>query len=164
LTDSTTTPLQQKQTERTLDQTLLLLPHAYPFRFLDRLININETSAKAVKAVSADDFFRVKDNATSSALSPLLIAEALAQLSGLVMTCGREDYTSAYLVGINNLDLKRMPRAGESLQLQTETIITFDTMAKFLARATIGSEEILECELTMALNQEIKSRGLPSYR
>ncbi len=157
--NSTTVPAHQKQAKRTLDQTLLLLPHAYPFRFLDRLIEINETSAKAVKTISANDFFHVKDNASASALSPLLIAEALAQLSGLVMASSREDYTSAYLAGINNLELKRMPRAGESLHLQTETIITFETMAKFLAKATIGAEEILECELTMALNQAIKSRG-----
>ncbi|VAV85650.1 hypothetical protein MNBD_DELTA01-636 [hydrothermal vent metagenome] len=146
-------------TERTLDETLTSLPHAYPFRLLDRLTEINETSATGIKAISAGDFFYGEDNATGSALPALLIAEALAQLSGLVMTNGRSDCPGAYLAGINELHLKRSARAGETLQLHAETIITFGTMARFSARAIIGAEEILKCELTMALNQEIKDKA-----
>lgn len=138
-------------TERTLGETLMLLPHAYPFRFLDRIIEINETSAVAVKTISADDFFFVSNDGIASALPALLIAEALAQLSGLVMAHAKADSSGAFLAGITNLNLKRPARIGERLRLQVETIISFETMAKFSAKATIGEEEILRCELTMAV-------------
>ncbi len=144
------------RTEKTLEETLTLLPHAYPFRFLDRLIEINKTSAIGIKAISAGDFFHEVDGTTGSALPALLIAEALAQLSGLVMANGRSDCPGgAYLVGINELHLKRGARVGETLRLHAETIIAFETMARFSAKATIGAKEVLKCELTMALSQDI---------
>jgi hypothetical protein len=87
------------------------LPHEYPFRFADRTIEKTGPVSGRVRAA-------VSMNARSvegGRLSPLVLAELIAQ-SALLLEGGDRDLgRTGFLAGLSSLEVLRVPEAGDLL-------------------------------------------------
>ena len=117
------------------------LPHAYPFRFVDRVLRAADPDVSKGR-VSV----RVSANARAAMgpewLSPLLFVEAIAQSALLLEGGGAESGRQGYLAGIDNFTFTRVPEAGESLEVVVHLTGRFGPAVKFEGEVRSGGESI----------------------
>jgi 3-hydroxymyristoyl/3-hydroxydecanoyl-(acyl carrier protein) dehydratase len=117
------------------------LPHAYPFRFVDRVLRPADPDFSQGQ-VSV----RVSANARAAMgpewHSPLLFVEAIAQSALLLGGGDAESGRQGYLAGIDNFTFTRAPEAGESLEVQVVLKGRFGPAVKFEGEVRSGGEAI----------------------
>jgi 3-hydroxymyristoyl/3-hydroxydecanoyl-(acyl carrier protein) dehydratase len=117
------------------------LPHAYPFRFVDTVLE--ERDAEFTRG-------RVRASVTSNARaamgeqwgSPLLLAEAIAQAALLLQGGDAEAARGGFLAGLDGFEAKRAPRAGEMLCVDVRLTARFGPVIRFEGEVTSAGEEI----------------------
>jgi 3-hydroxymyristoyl/3-hydroxydecanoyl-(acyl carrier protein) dehydratase len=92
------------------------LPHAYPFRFVDTVTRpAGEGFAGGrVRVRISSDGWGARGEAWRS---PLLLGEAIAQAALLLEGGDPEAGRRGFLAGIQDLEMTRAPRAGETLEI-----------------------------------------------
>jgi 3-hydroxymyristoyl/3-hydroxydecanoyl-(acyl carrier protein) dehydratase len=106
------------------------LPHAYPFRFADTVLERPDAgfSGGSVRV-------RVSANGRASMgetwQSPLLLAEAIAQAALLLEGGDSEAARKGFLVGIDDFEAARVPRAGETLEVRVRLTARFGAVVRF---------------------------------
>ena len=117
------------------------LPHAYPFRFVETVVEPRneEFSRGAVRvAVSANS----RAAAGEAWQSALLLAEAIAQSALLLEGGDPEIGRTGYLAGIEDFQVSRAPRAGETLEVQVRLTARFGAIVKFDGEVFRGAESL----------------------
>ena len=136
-----------------LDEILQRLPHAFPFRMIDRIVEIEPgKKAVAIKNVSIDEpHFR--GHFPEEPLMPgVLILEALAQTGGLAFHSSFKDEKEGipYLARIEKFRLKRRVIPGDQIVLEAEILRIFSDLAKAKVTARVGKEIAAEGILILA--------------
>lgn len=124
-----------------------LLPHAYPFRLLDRVLELDVSRGVGIKNVTAGEALMAERQ--SGTFPDVLVVEALAQLSGLILNYDKEGGT-AVLAQIKTMRFSRAASAGEVLRLVSEAEASFGGLASFNVKALSGEEVIVEGALVLA--------------
>jgi 3-hydroxyacyl-[acyl-carrier-protein] dehydratase len=125
------------------------LPHKPPFVLLDRIVALAASSGRFAKAVTADDPL----TSPNHELSPLLMIEAMAQASGLLLVHmdpalgGR----GAVLAAIDRCEMTGTARAGDMLEVETELVRRYAQMARFRCVARVGERQCSVALLTLAV-------------
>lgn len=135
------------------DEILQKLPHAFPFRMIDRILEIEPgKKAIALKNVSMDDPFLRGHFPYESVLPGVLILEAMAQTGGLAFRSSpeREEDGVPVLARIDEFRLKRKVIAGDQVVLEAEVIYVFSHLAKVKVLARVGGETVAEGMLVLA--------------
>jgi 3-hydroxymyristoyl/3-hydroxydecanoyl-(acyl carrier protein) dehydratase len=114
-------------------------PHAYPFRFVDRV------SAPANAGfVGGKVRIRVTGNSRAAMgetwQTGLLYPEAIAQAALLLEGGDPEDGKRGYLAGITELSIERAPRAGETLEISVALRGQFGPMYRFDGEVRSGED------------------------
>ena len=129
-----------------------LLPHRYPFLLVDKIINCEEgKSIEAIKNVSFNEPFFNGHFPEYPVMPGVLILEALAQASGLLVfktpsLCPPNE--SLYLfVGIDKARFKRPVVPGDQINLNVEMTKSKQGFAVFNAVATVENEVVASAEL-----------------
>lgn len=129
-----------------------LLPHRYPFLLVDKIINCEEgKSIEAIKNVSFNEPFFNGHFPGYPVMPGVLILEALAQASGLLVfktpsLCPPNE--SLYLfVGIDKARFKRPVVPGDQINLNVEMTKSKQGFAVFNAVATVENEVAASAEL-----------------
>ena len=129
-----------------------LLPHRYPFLLVDKIINCEEgKSIEAIKNVSFNETFFNGHFPGYPVMPGVLILEALAQASGLLVfktpsLCPPNE--SLYLfVGIDKARFKRPVVPGDQINLNVEMTKSKQGFAVFNAVATVENEVVASAEL-----------------
>jgi len=125
-----------------------LLPHAYPFRLLDRVLELDVSRGVGIKNVTAGEALMAERQ--SGTFPDVLVVEALAQLSGLILNYDKEGGGAAVLAQIKTMRFSRAARAGEVLRLVSEAEASFGGLASFNVKALSGEEVIVEGALVLA--------------
>jgi 3-hydroxyacyl-[acyl-carrier-protein] dehydratase len=116
-------------------------PHAYPFRFVDRIIE-EKNSDFSRGSVEV----RVSGNSRAAAgeawHSPLLMAEAIAQSALLLEGGDAEIGRRGFLAGIDGFEATRPPRAGETLRVEVRLAAKFGSIVRFEGEVTSDGERI----------------------
>jgi len=106
------------------------LPHTYPFRFVDAVAterNADFSRGTVTVRVTAD----ARAAMGEGWMSPLLMAEAIAQ-AALLLEGGDADLgRRGFLAGIDGLEIFRSPRAGETLAVDVRLTARFGAMVRF---------------------------------
>ena len=132
-----------------LNEILKILPHVFPFRLIDRIIEI-EPGKKAIafKNVSEDDLFLQGRFQEEPVMPGVLIAEALAQTGGLAFHSIEEKGTGneevPFLAAIDQFRLRKKVIPGDQIVLEAEVIHVFSHLAKVKVRASVGEETVAE--------------------
>ncbi len=132
-----------------------IIPHRYPFLLIDRVVELEKgISAKAIKAVSANEIHFVGHFPEEHVMPGVLIVEALAQTGAVIILSLEENKGKrAYFAGINNCKFKRKVIPGDVLELEVEIIKRRGLIGVGNAIARVNGEIVCKTEMTFAITE-----------
>jgi len=135
-----------------------LLPHRYPFLFVDRIIDI-EPGIKAVgiKNVTINEEFFQGHFPGHPIMPGVLIIEALAQVAGvLAFRSGISEGKSVYFMSIDKAKFRKPVVPGDQLRLEISIVQQRGNVWKFSGNAVVEEKVVAEAEFTaMVTDREI---------
>ncbi|OGP70631.1 MAG: 3-hydroxyacyl-[acyl-carrier-protein] dehydratase FabZ [Deltaproteobacteria bacterium RBG_16_50_11] len=136
------------------------LPHSFPFRMIDRVLEIEPGKrAIAIKNVSVDEPFLNGHFPKDPILPWVLIVEAMAQTGGMAFhsSGGKEEEGVPFLARIEEFRLKRNVVPGDQMTLEAEVLHLFSNLAKVKVVAKVTGETVAEGTLILAKGlQEVR--------
>jgi len=136
-----------------MKEVLEKLPHAFPFRMIDRILEIEKgKKAVALTNVSIDEPYFLGHFPKEPILPTILIVEAMAQTGGLAFHSSfeREEEGIPVLARVEEFRLKRRVIPGDQLILEAEVLHIFSGMAKVKVLAKVEGEIVAEATLVVA--------------
>ena len=132
---------------------LRLLPHRYPFLMVDRVIEMDgERRAVGVKNVTINEPFFQGHYPGQPIMPGVLILEAMAQLSGLLLSRRLEATEKvAVLLSIDKVKMRRPVRPGDQLILEAESLRSRGRTGHCSCRARVGNEVAAEANIKFML-------------
>ncbi|MFR9503285.1 MAG: bifunctional UDP-3-O-[3-hydroxymyristoyl] N-acetylglucosamine deacetylase/3-hydroxyacyl-ACP dehydratase [Rikenellaceae bacterium] len=141
-----------------INQIRSLLPHRPPFLLVDRIFYMDENSIAGIKNVTMNEPFFVGHFPEEPVMPGVLIVEAMAQCSGLLVLAGVDDpkLYSTYFMKIDNVKFKRKVVPGDTLQFELQFLEPVRRgVAVVEGKAFVG--DTLACEATM-MAQIVKNK------
>jgi len=120
-----------------------ILPHKYPFIFLDKVVIVEGDSGSALKLITTNEPY-VNEGGI---LSRVFIIEAMAQLSGIVS--GKRG--GGVLAGIRGLEYFSDVFSGETLIIESKKEGSFGGLYIFNCRASVGQRAVAEGRVILQL-------------
>ncbi|MEM1137170.1 MAG: bifunctional UDP-3-O-[3-hydroxymyristoyl] N-acetylglucosamine deacetylase/3-hydroxyacyl-ACP dehydratase [Bacteroidota bacterium] len=134
-----------------INQIAQVLPHAYPFRLVDKIFQLDENSVTGIKNVTINEPFFVGHFPGNPVMPGVLQIEALAQTGGILLLNNVENPESywTYIVGIDNCRFKKMVVPGDTLIIRCELIAPIRRgIAKMKGQGFVAGK--LACEANMS--------------
>ncbi len=104
-----------------LEQIEKLLPHRYPFLFVDKVIELTDTVIVGVKNVTFNEWFFPGHFPGNPVMPGVLQIEALAQTGGILcINAMPEGNYDTYFLKIDNCKFKQMVKPGDTMLLKME--------------------------------------------
>jgi len=135
------------------DEILRSLPHAFPFRMIDRILDIEKgKKAIALKNVSMNEPYFLGHFPKKPVLPGVLILEAMAQTGGLAFESSFEKGEEGVpvLASIEEFRLKRRVIPGDRLIIEAEVLRIFSNLAKVKVLVRVEEETVAEGTLVLA--------------
>ncbi|MDM5248295.1 3-hydroxyacyl-ACP dehydratase FabZ [Lysinibacillus sp. G4S2] len=129
-----------------------VLRHRYPFLLVDRVLELEEGKrAVAIKNVTINEEFFNGHFPNYPVMPGVLIVEALAQVSAIIMlTKEGNQGRLGLLAGIDNCRFKKQVKPGDQLRLEVEITRLKGAIGKGRGIATVNGEIACETELIFA--------------
>jgi UDP-3-O-[3-hydroxymyristoyl] N-acetylglucosamine deacetylase/3-hydroxyacyl-[acyl-carrier-protein] dehydratase len=130
-----------------------LLPHRYPFLMIDRILSIEgDTRAVGIKNVSINEPFFQGHYPSLPIMPGVMILEALAQLSGVLLS-RRLEHTGkvAVLLSMDRVKMRRPVRPGDQLILEAEALHARTRTGHCKCVARVGDDVAAEAEIKFML-------------
>ena len=141
------------------DDILKKLPHSFPFRMIDRIIEIEPgKKAIALKNVSMDEPYFLGHFPNEPIMPGVMILEALAQTGGLAFHSSFENEKEGipFLARIEEFRLKKKVIPGDQIILEAEVQHIFSNLAKVKVLARVEGETVAEGILVLARGLNIE--------
>ena len=135
-----------------------MLPHRPPFLLVDRIFYCDSTDVAGIKNVTMNEPFFVGHFPDEPVMPGVLIVEAMAQCSGILVLNSVEDPEnySTYFMKIDNVKFKRKVVPGDTLQFEIHLLEPIRRgVAVVEGKAFVG--ETLACEAVM-MAQVVKNK------
>lgn len=135
------------------DDILKNLPHTFPFRMIDRILEIEQGKrAVALKNVSIDEPYLQGHYPKEPVLPSILILEALAQTGGIAFhsSLGKEEGGVPFLARVDEFRIKGKVIPGDSVILEAEIEHIFSNLAKVKVWAKVNEEIVAEGVVVLA--------------
>jgi len=135
------------------DEILRSLPHAFPFRVIDRILDIEKGKrAIALKNVSMDEPYFLGHFQKEPMMPGVLILEAMAQTGGLAFESSfdKGEEGIPVLARIEEFRLKKRVIPGDQLIIEAEVLHIFSNLAKVKVLAKVEEETVAEGTLVLA--------------
>jgi 3-hydroxyacyl-[acyl-carrier-protein] dehydratase len=135
---------------------LKALPHAFPFRMIDRILEIEpEKRAVALKNVSSDEPWFSGYGRTQWGMPWVLILEGLAQTGGFALRSSdkkeERETSPPFLAAVDQFELKGKVNPGDQLILEAEVERLFPPLAKVKVWARVEKEIVAEGTLVLSM-------------
>jgi|SRR5690606_2449373 len=127
-----------------------VLPHRYPFLFVDALVSQEGDDFECVKNVTHNEPFFAGHFPQEPVMPGVLIVEALAQAAGVALAA-REGGTPSgigYLAGIEAARFRRKVVPGDVLRLTGRIVLFRRGLCKVEATALVGEDVAAEATLS----------------
>ncbi len=125
-----------------------ILPHRYPFLYVDRVLEVEPGKRLvAIKNVSFDEHFFQGHFPGKPIMPGVLIVEALAQASGiLVHKTVESDDNMVYFMSIDKVKFRKPVVPGDQLVLEVEPLQVRGKVYKFRGEAKVDGKVVCEAE------------------
>ncbi len=125
-----------------------ILPHRYPFLYVDRVLEVEPGKRLvAIKNVSFDEHFFQGHFPGKPIMPGVLIVEALAQASGiLVHKTVESDDNMVYFMSIDKVKFRKPVVPGDQLVLEVEPLQVRGKVYKFKGEAKVDGKVVCEAE------------------
>jgi UDP-3-O-[3-hydroxymyristoyl] N-acetylglucosamine deacetylase/3-hydroxyacyl-[acyl-carrier-protein] dehydratase len=128
-----------------------LLPHRYPFLFVDKIIYLDDTTVVGIKNVTFNEPFFQGHFPSEPIMPGVLLVEALAQCGGLLILSSVEEPGgySTYFLKIDKLKFKHKVVPGDTIILRMELIEPMRRgIVMMSGQAFVGNHIVAEGEMT----------------
>ncbi len=136
-----------------MDDSLITLPHRFPFRMIDRIIEvIPGKKAIAIKNITGDEPYLQKGFLKSPSFPTILILEAMAQTAGVAFhsSSKQQDEFLPFLVKVDKFRIKKRAIPGEQLIIEAEVEQIFSNFSKVKVQVRTQKERIARGILFLA--------------
>lgn len=135
-----------------IQQIQAAIRHRYPFLLVDRVLELEEgKKAVAIKNVTINEEFFNGHFPNYPVMPGVLIVEALAQVSAIIMlTKEGNEGRLGLLAGIDQCRFKKQVKPGDQLHLEVEITRLKGAIGKGRGIATVDGELVCETELIFA--------------
>ena len=136
-----------------VNQIMDVLPHRYPFLLIDRILSLEDNvRAVGIKNVSINEHYFQGHYPGTPIMPGVLIVEAMAQLSGVVLL-RRLEHTGqvAVLLSMDKVKLRKTVHPGDQLRLEAEVAQAQQRRAQVNTRAWVGDELAAEAKIRFML-------------
>ena len=136
-----------------------MLPHRPPFLLVDRIFHLDQQSVAGIKNVTMNEPFFVGHFPDEPVMPGVLIIEAMAQCSGILVlgTVPDPENYSTYFMKIDGVKFKRKVVPGDTLQFEIHLMEPIRRgVAVVEAKAFVG--ETLACEAVL-MAQVVKNKN-----
>ncbi|MBF8263652.1 MAG: fabZ [Parachlamydiales bacterium] len=130
-----------------------ILPHRYPFLFVDRVLQIDleKSEIVGVKNVTSNEPFFQGHFPGAPIMPGVLLLEALAQTGGILVHQKGYDKKIAVLLNIANAKFRRPVVPGDVVLLYVVGLHISGTGGKIRGKAMVQEQLAVEAELSFAL-------------
>lgn len=142
-------PITEGKKEIDINGIMSILPHRYPFLLVDRVIEI-EKGKKAIgfKNVTINDGFFQGHFPTQPVMPGVLMVEAMAQVSGVViLTDERHHGKVAFFMAVNNVKFRKVVTPGDQLVMEVEVTRSKSRTAQVRGQAKVDGEVVAEADM-----------------
>ena len=138
-----------------LEEIKNILPHRYPFLLVDRVLEVRDGEyCKALKNVSGNEEIFLGHFPQQAVLPGVIIIEALAQTSGLVINSGKGESEAGAIVffaGINNAKFRVPVVPGDQLILETTLSNQRRNFWVFEGKASVDGKLAAQAEIKLMM-------------
>lgn len=138
-----------------IDEIKKILPHRYPFLFVDRITELGERSIEGIKNLSINEPFFQGHFPNYPIMPGVLIVEAMAQVGGILILkrIEREEDMVALFMGIDRARFRKPVRPGDQLRITAEILNLKGKVAKLSCKAYVRDEIVSEAEILVGLSK-----------
>ena len=132
---------------------LSVMPHRYPFLLIDRVLEMDESTIRAVKNVTFNEPHFLGHFPGTPVMPGVLIVEAMAQAGGFLLLSRVEDRDDKliYFTGIDKCRFRKPVVPGDQLIFEVEITAKRSSFAKIHGRALVDGEVVCEADMMSAL-------------
>ena len=128
-----------------------ILPHRYPFLFVDRIIEISENKVIGTKNVTIDEPFFQGHFPGHPIMPGVLIIEAMAQVGGVgALNMKANIGKLAYFLSINNARFRKPVLPGDVLKIEIDLLKSKMNIMKIHGVAKVEDDVVAEADLMFA--------------
>ncbi len=139
-----------------------LIPHRYPFLFVDRIVEWTSDTMVGVKNVSANEPFFQGHFPNDPIMPGVLILEAMAQTGGILVFTVFPQYRhkTFYFAGLDKVRFRKPVRPGDQLVLKVKLQKQRSGFFKMLAEAFVDDVLVAEAELMANIDKSsVETKG-----
>ena len=138
-----------------IDEIRKILPHRYPFLFVDRVIEI-EPGKKGIgiKNVTANDGFFQGHFPQKPVMPGVIMVEAMAQTAGVVvLTSGAHNGKVALFMSISEVKFRKVVGPGDQLMMEVEIIRDRERTAHVKGIGRVDGEVAIEADMMFSYTE-----------
>ena len=144
--------MSEKTTDIDVVRIMEMIPHRYPFLMIDRVIDIvPDVSAVSIKNVSINEPFFQGHFLEHPIMPGVLIVEAMAQTSGILVTKtmgAQAEGKMVYFMSIEQARFRKPVTPGDSLLITVKKLQNRGPVWKFSGEARVGETLMAEATFT----------------
>jgi 3-hydroxyacyl-[acyl-carrier-protein] dehydratase len=142
----------------TIDEILTMLPHAYPFLLVDRIVEIEPGKrAVGIKNVTYNEPFFPGHFPGRPIMPGVLIVEAMAQTAGVLVFKSIPEESQkkpVFFLGMDHVKFRKPVVPGDQLRLELEITRHRQSIWGFRGHAFVDEKVVAEADLLAMLGDE----------
>ena len=135
-----------------VEEIMKILPHRYPFLFVDRVIEIEKGKrVVGIKNVTMNDNFFQGHFPTRPVMPGVLMIEAMAQTGGVAVLTGEEHRGKvAFFLAVDNVKFRKVVVPGDQLIMEVEVVKDKSRTASLHAVTKVNGEIAAEADMVFS--------------